>query len=739
MENKKLNWFERTVLRRKPEVTTAPSEATKLASDKIITSVSTTSLTTISSIDELIDDERVLNDLYDQMDHDPIISAALDLYADNATLVNQKTGHVASVEVPGNKVVQDELNDFLWNKFKVDTEAWGYVRSALKYGKVVIDTTSSDSDDDWTFVEHEKPSEIQALMSSSGKIKYFAITPEVKDDNNYNKFYSYSSINNNEYLDYKVEPGNKYLVGFNSKTIKGTMTVKIDSELSTEESSGETLKIRSGRSLLAPVINTWQTLTNMENAMYVNRLTKSTQFKIVSVDVTNLNNEQAQKRINDVKNVFKNTETLDVNLNKYQNRRSPVQVDDLVFIPVKGDQGSVAVAPVGGDMSETPMKDIEYKRNQLFAGLGVLKAYLGFEETTPGGLGDSTLTKLDERFGRSVQRVQNVTLKDILQQALEHYWLNTSSNRALETMPEYNLVLGKVSTKEDQDNRTVLTNNIATAESLIRLMSNEWFIDKIDTEKAFVYIFENILHIDTTSFSVQPNPEDIKINVHDPTFKEGTMESLIKTKDLKLLLKEYDIYLEDEKYNKILLNEAINKTIFKQVLNEKTYQQLKDSSISEDPTRLKKSKKIIIKYTGLNELNNLTFVATAEDPAKNKAAGRPTSYNTEVALKDLAKFLKDQGTMTDKELVMSAIQGDIAVGCNCPASKYWGQQYRGTKDNYSTVINKVAPTVLEPKQVICKHVLTTLTVLPFWWNSIIRDLRNKGILDKTTKNPTTKI
>lgn len=739
MENKKLNWFERTVLRRKPEVTTAPSEATKLASDKIITSVSTTSLTTISSIDELIDDERVLNDLYDQMDHDPIISAALDLYADNATLINQKTGHVASVEVPGNKVVQDELNDFLWNKFKVDTEAWGYVRSALKYGKIVIDTTSSDSDDDWTFVEHEKPSEIQALMSSSGKIKYFAITPEVKDDNNYNKFYSYSSINNNEYLDYKVEPGNKYLVGFNSKTIKGTMTVKIDSELSTEESSGETLKIRSGRSLLAPVINTWQTLTNMENAMYVNRLTKSTQFKIVSVDVTNLNNEQAQKRINDVKNVFKNTETLDENLNKYQNRRSPVQVDDLVFIPVKGDQGSVAVAPVGGDMSETPMKDIEYKRNQLFAGLGVLKAYLGFEETTPGGLGDSTLTKLDERFGRSVQRVQNVTLKDILQQALEHYWLNTSSNRALETMPEYNLVLGKVSTKEDQDNRTVLTNNIATAESLIRLMSNEWFIDKIDTEKAFAYIFENILHIDTTSFSVQPNPEDIKINVHDPTFKEGTMESLIKTKDLKLLLKEYDIYLEDEKYNKILLNEAINKTIFKQVLNEKTYQQLKDSSISEDPTRLKKSKKIIIKYTGLNELNNLTFVATAEDPAKNKAAGRPTSYNTEVALKDLAKFLKDQGTMTDKELVMSAIQGDIAVGCNCPASKYWGQQYRGTKDNYSTVINKVAPTVLEPKQVICKHVLTTLTVLPFWWNSIIRDLRNKGILDKTTKNPTTKI
>jgi hypothetical protein len=36
--------------------------------------------------------------LYRQMENDAVISAALDLYADNATQVNPKTGHAIYVE-----------------------------------------------------------------------------------------------------------------------------------------------------------------------------------------------------------------------------------------------------------------------------------------------------------------------------------------------------------------------------------------------------------------------------------------------------------------------------------------------------------------------------------------------------------------------------------------------------------------------------------------------------------------
>ena len=402
----------------------------------------------------------------------------------------------------------------------------------------------------------------------------------------------------------------------------------------------------------------------------------------------------------------------------------------MVFIPKKGEQGTVSIEAIGGDLSKMPMEDIEYQRNKLFAGLGVLKAYLGFEETTPGGLGDSTLTKLDERFGRRVQRLQAV-LRSILEQAIQFYWVNSYSHRTLENLPDYKIILGKVSTKEDKDNRENLSANINNANSIINIMKNDWFADKIDKEKAFKYIFENILSIDTSAFDKTITADEVELILRDAEELEGTIDSIMSPEELDELLNEYEIFIEDDKYNLIPLTEMISsKRIFKQILTEETYKTLRSKSIGDDPKRLPKSKKIIIRYTGLDNNNYLNFTATAEDPEKNKSEGKPTSYITKVSLKDLAMAIKDKPDATDKDIVNTAIQGDIAVSCDCPASKYWGQQYVGTQNDYSIDQNTIAPTRNIPTQVVCKHVLSTLSVLPFWWNTIVRDLRNKNLLQR---------
>lgn len=721
MAEKKLNWFERLFRRsNKREIIT--EVVGQEVSDNIIKGLSTTSLSLVDSIDTLVSDERVLHNIYDQMDQDAVISAALDLFADNATIINQKTGHVASVEVEADPDIQDELNDFLWRIFKVDTEGWEIVRSLVKNGKVIIDAMPENVGSSWAFVEVDNPSDAHALLSPNGEIKYIAITPEAKVDQSD----IFGMLKQDKGSEYMLYPSSQYITGFNSKDIKGTMTVRIESELFEDDYKEEELKIRSGKSILYPIINTWHTLTNMENALYVNRLTKSTQFKVVQVDVTGLNNEQATKLVNDVKNVFKNTETLDTSNNRYQNRRAPITVDDMVFIPKKGEQGTVSIDSVGGDLSKMPMEDIEYQRNKLFAGLGVLKAYLGFEETTPGGLGDSTLTKLDERFGRRVQRLQTV-LKSILEQAIEFYWVHSYEHRTLNNLPKYTVILSKVSTKEDKDNRDILTTNIATANSLINIMKNDWFADKVDKDKAFKYIFENILNISTQAFDKTLAVENVDLIIN------GTITEIANKKLLKDLINEYDVYIEDDKYNLIPLNEiSSSRRAFKQILAEETYKTLRSQSISDDPKRLSKSKKIIIRYTGLDNDNNLTFTATAEDPELNRATGKPTSYSTKVSLKDLAKVIKDnkENVKSDKDIVNAALNGDIGVSCNCPASKYWGQQYMGTINDYSIDINTIAPTRNVPTQVVCKHTLATLSVLPFWWNTIVRDLRNKGLLNR---------
>lgn len=769
MADKRLNWFQRNILGQKEPIKEVKeiiveSQTPTEVSDTIIKSLSTSSLTMVDNIDTIVSDERALNTIYDQMDQDAVISSALDLFADNSTIPNQKTGHVAAVEMPSDPDIQEELNDFLWNIFKVDTEAWHLVRSIVKYGKVVIDTDPDEAEGEWAFSEVEDLANVHALVTPAGKIKYYAFTNKLEPDRN-NPF---NYFKRDEESLYKVEPSSKHISAFNSREIKGTMTIRTESEYLPEGFIDEELKIRSGRSILNPVINTWQTLSNMENAMYVNRLTKSTQFKVVQVDVTGLNNKEANVLLNDVKNVLKNSETVDRTNNQYYNRRAPVTVDDMVILPKKGEQGSVSFQSVGGELNEAPMKDIEYLRNKLFAGLGVLKAYLGFEETTPGGLGDSTLSKLDERFGRRIQRLQTV-LRGLLEEAVASYWINSSQTRTEDNLPEFKIVLGKVSTKEDADNRAVMTDNINTADKILALLKDEWFVDKIDVDKAFKYIFETVLSIDTSTFDRVPSPDDIKITVGGdaddlvtpdisedlegfvgeddlgsslskedlikmaPKEIEGSIKTLINQKDVNALMKEYDIILEDSNYRQVHLEDVLKTKSFKEVLNEETYKSLRAKASANDPKRIAKSKKIVVRYTGIDNDNYITFSATAEDPKKNKAEGKPTSYTTRVNLKDLAKVLKHQGEFTDRDLVLSALQGDIAVGCTCPASKYWGQEYVGTQNDYSIVHNDIPPTRNVPTQVLCKHILSTTLSISFWWNTIVRDLRNKGLLTKHDK------
>lgn len=721
--------------------------------DNVIKTLKTSSVSLDTSIDALSSEEKKLFELYEQMDLDAVISAALDLYADAATLNNTKTGHVASIKSSDARF-QEEINDFLWNVFKVDSEAWGIVRDLAKYGKVFLDTKANRDGREWSFSTTENPQLINPLIQGSGEPKYFAVSPE----ENYqeavkNKPYQYVRPDDNKF-GYNIFPKDKFIVGLNNKKFAGKMDLEF-TDSKGENKTTETFKILTGRSILESIISSWQMLNTMENALLTNRLTKATQFKIVEVDVSDSTNVEATKIMEDVKNAFKNSESIDLNSKSYRNRLNPVTVDDLIFLAKKGERGVVNVKPVGGEQTETPMGDINYMRNKVFAGLASPKAYLGFEEETPGGLGEQTLSKIDERHGRIVKRLQNV-LRDILRQSIEYYWAYSRADRYVKDMPDYIIELGQVSTKESEEKRNQLTASFSIATSILSMAKEGWFIDKIDGDKMFKYIFEEVLNLDTSKFDNTPYPEEIDLKTHElelqaitenaikayttqsetrlPGQLEGTLEEFLNTASLEELLEEYDLILEDTNYKRYNFLDIMHYKRFRGTIQEATYKNLKDDSKSKDPKRLPKSKKIILRYTGLDENNYITFVATAEDPEKNKAEGKPTSYNTKVSLKDLIEVLKMQGKTTDLELVRAAIEGDIAVSCTCPASKYWGQQYVGTQKGYSIDKNDIAPTRNIPTQVVCKHILSTLQVLPFWTNTIVRDLRAKGVLKSGQKS-----
>lgn len=738
MADKNKRGFLERVFRRPSQDT-----ATTKPIENKINAVNTTSTKSIQSIDTLATNEKILMQIYDEMDQDAVISAALDLFADNATLVNKKTGHVAAI-TSSDAAFQDEINDFLWNIFKIDSEAWHIVRNFIKYGKVFLDTKAVDDGREWSFAIADNPYNIHALVNQANEVKYFAVSPEQEEERNSTSLvFRPPNITQN----YELVPANRYLMGLNSRESSGTMTVRTERAFGGEPIDKE-YKIRTGRSLLAPVVSTWQLLNIMEQALITNRLTKATQFKIVQVDIQDSTNKEATEIQEALQTAFKAQETIDLSKDKYHKRIAPPTVNDIVIISKRGEKGAISVETVGGEMSEAPMQDIDYMRNKLFAGLGVLKAYLGFEETTPGGLGDSTLTKLDERTGKRVQRVQSV-LVELIKDAIKFYWINSRIGRTAHNLPEYTLVMGKISTKEDEEARAAFTEGLQNASAVMSLAQNELFQDKIDPDKLFKLVWEDVIGIDPSKIDTMPSEDQISVafnkikrineqNLYDVTrssigrpIYEGRIYESATMDDFAHLLSDTEVILETENYKRYTLSQALNLKRFKDYLTEETYKDLRAISKAKDPQRLSKSKKSVVRYTGIDENNYITFSISAEDPEKNKKEGRPTSYTTKVHLKDLDDLIaKRDEFKTDKELVMKALEGDVAVSCSCPAAKYWGQQYLGTKHGYAIDKNDIPPTVRIPTQPLCKHSLQNLLVLPFYWNTIIKDLRNKGVLPK---------
>lgn len=759
MEEKRPGLFRRlaSAFSSNPPKTTITEEVkqlggTPLAINNLITN-STTVLTGIGNVE----DEQKLLDFYKEMDADAVISSGLDIYADNATQASPKTGHVASIE-SADKNFTEEINEFLWNVVKVDTEMWEWTRRLVRDGKLILDTRAVKKGAEWSFVPITKPANVVALVEGQHDIKYYLVkNNEDKPQSSASSYYSLASNDKKE--ESTIVPKDNYISAFYKADIVGTVEIESTSAIS-GNSNKETLNIKSGRSLLYSVKNDWQILCALEDAIFQSRLAKSRNFRLVTVDVSDSNNEQAKQIVDAVKNAFKSSETIDMQSSRYNSRQSPIPMDDFVYVPKKGEKGSVTVQPImASESSAIPMQDVEYFRNKVFAGLAVLKAYLGNEETTPGGLGDSTLTMLDERLGRRIKRVQTL-LKQLLKDIVEYYWVYSDTNRTIESMPKYSIILGKVSTKEEKEAADRLNGSIDTARNILDLATAPEFEGLYSTEKLFKYVFNTIIGINVDLIDTSADKAAVNITLHkkqesltektqviNPTldkikprgkrvnFIDTKLESLMPNilgNELIALFNDHDIFLESTAGKKIRLEDAIRRPQFKKLLNEKSYKELKAKTKQTDPKRVEKSKKITVRYTGLDKDNYVTFRVTAEDPKANAEKGRPTSYETKVALKDLLYLVKENiketNPLNDKDLVQLAMQGDVAVGCTCPASMYWGQQYNGTKQDYSIVKNTIEPTRNKQYQTLCKHVVSTVTVLPFWWNTIVKDLRKKGLL-----------
>lgn len=259
------------------------------------------------------------------------------------------------------------------------------------------------------------------------------------------------------------------IINFTNNTGKHKVTFEVGGVRETADKK-EYYQLERGESFLENAMTAWQVLSAMEDILLLTRMTRSLLYRIFSVEVGAKGNKETYDILERLKNKIKADETVDVRNRIYNSNLSQVPLGDSIFIPTRNGVGVIDVKTVGGDINMTDAVDLDYFKDKLFAALRTPKAYFGFGEDTAGMM-NTSLTQLDIRYCRTVQRLQTILaegLKDLCLKYLEM----TRTRKALEELPDFRIIFTSVNSAEDSARAELKQKQMETLGAMIERLAS---------------------------------------------------------------------------------------------------------------------------------------------------------------------------------------------------------------------------------------------------------------------------
>ena len=367
--------------------------------------------------------ERVKD--YDEMDHYPEITRALDIYADDS-MTYAEDGKILQIVSDDDKVVH-ELEELLYQRLDLDFHLWTWIRNMCKYGDMfnLLDIV-------------DKEGVLGAIAMPVG---------EIEREEGYN--------NDPNSLRFKW-------------TAQGN-TVFENYQVSHLRILGDDRFLPYGRSILDSSRKVWRQLLMAEDAMLIYRISRAPERRVFYVDVGNIPPRDVDSYMQAARDKLKRVAVVGESTGNVDYKYNPESILEDFFIPVRGDRGSRIETLPGGE-NAAAIEDIQYLQNKLFISLGVPKSYLTAEEDLSG---KSTLAQEDIKFARTIQRIQKIVVSELAKISLIHLYL-----RGYEESSIYNfdLRLTNPSTVTEMMHLELLGNRFSTANDMAdsSLLSHEY-------------------------------------------------------------------------------------------------------------------------------------------------------------------------------------------------------------------------------------------------------------------------
>lgn len=313
---------------------------------------------------------------YAEMEYTPIMSKALDVQADEACSgdENGKNFHIYS----DNPDVKEALSELFYDILNVDFNLRVWVRNLLKYGDL--------------FLYNE-------VAPGIGVVNVMALNVnEVERDEGY-------------------DVNDPYAVRFrwhkNGQKLLENWQVTHFRILGNDQFSPY------GTSVLEAARRMWRQYVMMLDAMLVYRLVRSPERRVFYIDVGTVAPNEIPNYMNSVMSTIRGQTAVDKETGRLDERFNPTDVLEDYIVPVRGSNSGTRIDTLAGGTHQTATEDIEIIQSQLFAALGVPKAYLGYDDMLSS---KATLAQEDIRFSRTIQIYQKILVSELNKLAILHLY-----------------------------------------------------------------------------------------------------------------------------------------------------------------------------------------------------------------------------------------------------------------------------------------------------------------------------
>ena len=378
---------------------------------------------------------------YEAMDTDGIIASVLDILCEEATLKGD-TGEVLTIR-SSNENIQKVLYNLFYDVLNIEFNLPMWIRSMCKYGDMFL---------------HLEIAEKYGVYMARPLSVYDMIREEGQDPNN------------PSYIRFVYDPVS---VAGGTTATKNKETFE-NFEIAHFRLLTDTNYLPFGRSFIEPARKYFKQYVLMMDAMLLHRIMRAPEKRVFYINVGNIPPNEVDAFIQKTVMSMKKTPFMDQNTGDYNLKFNVQNMLEDFYIPVRPGDTTTKIDTAKG-LEYAGIEDVEFLRDLMLGSLKVPKSFLNYSDELNG---KSTISALDVRFSRTIERIQRIIISELEKIALIHLYVQGYEDADL---VNFKLSLNNPSIIYEQEKIALLKEKFSLASDIMdkKLMSSDWIADKI--------------------------------------------------------------------------------------------------------------------------------------------------------------------------------------------------------------------------------------------------------------------